>query len=170
MDDAIVREIARCYDMYVQLSRNSHPDSLFSAVYHWCEARRWCDLLADDGLREDWKKRLPNDLPGEALVGAGVGLLGALDRTLRIVGSGGSLIYEEMLLVMTNAVSVEYVSAHLREKGMLSGEAIAKIVILRESLAELAGERSSAYRSALAQMNRAHRLRTEFLALESRDR
>jgi hypothetical protein len=90
-----------------------------------------------------------------------------IDRVLRIL-SVGDLIYEEYVLVMTLAVSVEYAQEYLRGHGMLNPELEKKIALLKDALGELARESTPDYKSALMQMRRAHKLHSEFLSLGNR--
>jgi hypothetical protein len=165
MHDLMCHEASRCLESYEEALPNRHPESLFAATYYWCMARRCLLLVADDRCRDDIEQRLSPGLPDNVLAGAGLGLSITLDATLRIVTVGGQLLYEEVLLVLTNAVSIEYVSEYLRQCGMLDAEAEAKIGELRRALVELAAEPSVDYKSALAQMRRVHHLRSAFLNL-----
>jgi hypothetical protein len=165
LDELVWRELSECDENYSRLATRKSPESLLFAAYYWCEARRWRDLLIDDERRRHWDARIPVELSREVEEGAVVGLAKLVDTTLGILSVGGTLIYEEVLLIMTNAVSVEYVSEYLRPRGLLSAETERKIDRLKEALVELATEATADYRSALAQMRRKHRLRSEFLAL-----
>jgi len=138
---------------------------MFSAVAYFREAQRWSELILGAEESSRWSTVLASGVPSSVLEGAGVGLTATIDRTLRILGVGGELLYEELVLVMTNAIGVEFVAEVLREHRMIDASMESRVGALKDALRELAVDASAAYKSAHAQITRTHKLRSEFLLL-----
>jgi hypothetical protein len=72
------------------------------------------------------------------------------------------------MLVFSNAVSIELVSDLLRSHGLITPDADTEIGRLKDALRELAQASGKDYVSARAQMRRAHKFHSAFLAIGNR--
>lgn len=164
MKQPALREVEKCLDEYSRLAAGSDALQLLSAIARYGEAERWLEQVLDDALRRQCQDRLPvPELP--TLAGAARGLVERIEQNLETLSIGSRFEYEELVLLLTHAVDIELACEVLERRAMLPPNVQASLAALKEGLRTLADSRESRqpYLSAIAQIRRVHKLRSDWL-------